>query len=145
MTPSKPFEFLEHTADAYIAARGSTLEEAFGNAALGMFEVMTDTSQVAARVKEDVRVKARDEQALLYRWLEALLVKFSVKNRLYSKFDVRSIRRAPRGLSLEAVVWGEKYDPSKHPSKTDVKAVTYHRMEIRKDREGFTVKFILDI
>ena len=36
------FEFLEHTADVYIRAYGKTMEEAYENAALAMFEVMTD-------------------------------------------------------------------------------------------------------
>ena len=40
------FEYLEHTADVYIAAHGATMEEAFGNAALAMFEVMTDTEKM---------------------------------------------------------------------------------------------------
>lgn len=121
------------------------MEEAFGNAALGMFEVMTDTRRVAAKARESVKVEARDEYALLYRWLEELLVRFEVKNRLYCKFNVRGIRKTSQGFSLEAVVWGEEFDPSKHPSRTDVKAVTYHRMEIARDDRGFTAKFILDI
>ena len=40
----KRFEFLEHTADAYIIAYGKDLAEAFENAALAMFEVMTNTA-----------------------------------------------------------------------------------------------------
>jgi len=141
----KPFEFLEHTADAYIVAHGSTLEEAFENAALGMFEVMTDTTRVTAKVRETVKVRAHDEHALLYRWLETLLIKFDVKGRLYSKFSIQRIRKTSEGLSLDAVVWGEKFNRSKHAPRTDVKAVTYHRMEIDKDHDGFTIKFILDI
>ena len=46
MATKKRFEFLEHTGDAYIAAYGKTLEEAFENAALATFEVMTDVEKV---------------------------------------------------------------------------------------------------
>ena len=38
----KRFRFLEHTADAYVEAYGSSLEEAFENAALASTEVMTE-------------------------------------------------------------------------------------------------------
>jgi SHS2 domain-containing protein len=48
------FEFLEHTADVYIAAHGQTLEEAFENAALAMFEVMTDTDKVSSDVEDSI-------------------------------------------------------------------------------------------
>ncbi len=41
------FEYLEHTADVYIRAYGKTMEEAYANSALAMFEVMTDTDKIA--------------------------------------------------------------------------------------------------
>ncbi|MCW4009961.1 MAG: archease [Candidatus Bathyarchaeota archaeon] len=139
------FEFLEHTADAYIAAHGATLEEAMGNAALAMFEVMTDTEKVAATQQENVEVEAEDEYALLYSWLEALLVKFELEGVFYSKFDVHSIKEDKDGFKLKATVYGEKFDPQKHSQKVGVKAATYHQMEIVKEREKVTLMFILDI
>ncbi len=139
------FDFLEHTADAYIAAHGATMEEAFGNAALAMFEVMTDTEKINPAHKESVEVEAEDEYALLYSWLEALLVKFEVDGMLFSRFEVAPIKETKDVFKLKATVWGEKYDPQKHPQKTGVKAVTYHQMEFIKEREKVTLMFILDI
>jgi SHS2 domain-containing protein len=139
------FEFLEHTADAYIAAYGVSLEEAMANAALAMFEVMTDTSKVDATHEEDVEVEAEDEYALLYSWLEALLVKFEVDGWVYSKFDVHNVKEGKDGFTLRATVYGEKFDLKKHPQKVGVKAVTYHQMEIIKEREKVALMFILDI
>jgi SHS2 domain-containing protein len=139
------FEFLEHTADVYIAAHGATMEEAFGNAALAMFEVMTDAEKIAPAHREAVEVEAEDEYALLYSWLEALLVKFEVNGMVYSKFDVHQIKENKDGFKLKATVYGEKYDPQKHPQKVGVKAVTYHQMEFIKEMEKFTLMFILDI
>jgi len=139
------FEFLEHTADILIAAHGQSLEEAFENAALAMFEVMTDTTKVNPAEEDTVEVDAEDEYALLYSWLEALLIKFEVKGMLYSKFKISNLEDKPEGLKLKANVWGEKFIPEKHPQKVAVKAVTYHRMEIIKDIEKVTLEFILDI
>lgn len=139
------FEFLEHTADAYIAAYGATMEEAMGNAALAMFEVMTDTQKVSPTNKENVEVEAEDEYALLYSWLEALLVKFEVEGKVFSKFDIQPIKENKEGFKLKATVYGEKFDPQKHPQKVGVKAVTYHQMEFIKEREKVTLMFLLDI
>jgi SHS2 domain-containing protein len=139
------FEFLEHTADVYIAAHGATMEEAFGNAALAMFEVITDTEKIATGHRETVEVEAEDEYALLYSWLEALLVKFEVNGMVYSKFEVHQIKETKEGFKLKATVYGEKFDPQKHPQKVGVKAVTYHQMEFIKEREKVTLMFILDI
>lgn len=142
---AKKFEFLEHTADVYVAAYGSSLAEAFENSAIAIFETMTDTKQVRVSGEDRLEVMAQDEENLLYSWLEALLLKFEVDGKLYSRFKVESINRTSEGFVLKAKMWGEPFNKKRHESRTDVKAVTYHRMEISKSDSGYTVKFILDI
>ena len=145
MEKTGKFEFLEHTADILIAAHGQTLEEAFENAALAMFEVMTDTTKISPNQEDSVEVEAEDEYALLYSWLEALLVKFEVNGMLFSKFKITSLEDRADGFKLEATVGGEKFKAEKHPQKVAVKAITYHRMEIIKEIDKVTLEFILDI
>jgi len=145
MGQERGFEFLEHTADVYVAAYGKDLAEAFENAALAMFETMTDTKRVSTEIEDRVEVEAEDEQALLYDWLEALLVKFDVNGVLYSKFNVQSLSKLGKRFVLKARIWGESFKPEKHLQKVGVKAITYHRMEIVKKPDKVTLKFILDI
>jgi len=136
---------LEHVADAYVAAYGETLEEAFENAALAMFEVMTDTGTIDPEIEDYLEVKGEDEFALLYNWLEQLLLKFETVNMLYSKFKILRIDKKPSEFSLEARIYGEAFNPEKHPPKVAVKAVTYHQMEIKQTGEGYTLRYILDL
>jgi len=145
MSMKKRFKFLEHTADAYIAAYGKSLEEAFENAAYAAFEVMTDLAKVEPKVEDSVEVEAHDEYALLYNWLEELLVRFEITGNLYSQFRISSIEETPDGFRLKAKIWGELFDPERHPQKVGIKAVTYHQMEIVKKQRAVAVKFILDI
>lgn len=145
LSENRKFEFLEHQADAYIAAYGKTLEKAFENAALATFEIMTQTNKITPKHEETVEVEGYDQKALLYNWLETLLVKFDTKQTLYNKFAIDKIQKTDRGYKLKATIKGEKYNPKKHPQKVGVKAVTYHRMEIKKKPSKTTVKFILDI
>jgi SHS2 domain-containing protein len=141
----KRFRFLEHTADAYVEAYGGSLEEAFGNAAAAMTDVMTELETVEARTEESFVVEAQDEPALLYSWLEELLLEFELKGNLYSRFEVSLIEETSGGFRLHAKAWGEKYDTERHPTKVGIKAATYHRMEIIKEPKSVTVRFILDI
>jgi SHS2 domain-containing protein len=145
MAKKRNFKFLEHMADAYIAAYGKDLAEAFENAAAAMFEVMTDIEKVKPEVEDYVEVEATDEYALLYNWLEELLVKSEINEMLYSKFEISELARTADGFRLKAKIWGEKFNPEKHPQKVGVKAATYHQMEITKEPGKTTVKFILDI
>jgi SHS2 domain-containing protein len=139
------FEFLEHTADVYVRAFGEKMWDAYENAALSMFETMTDTSKVAQTVEDSFEVEAEDQYALLYNWLEALLVKSETQGMLYSKFQVENWRETPESFKFEAKIWGEKFDPKKHPQKVGVKAVTYHLMVVIRESERVILEFILDI
>jgi SHS2 domain-containing protein len=141
----KRFRFLEHIADAYVEAYGTSLEEAFENAALAMTDVMTEVEKVEARNEETFMVEASDEFALLYSWLEEILLEFELKDKLYSRFEVSKIEKTSGGFRLRAKAWGETYDSRKHPSKVGVKSATYHQMEILKEPKAVTVRFILDI
>jgi SHS2 domain-containing protein len=139
------FEFLEHTADVYIRAHGKTMEEAYENAALAMFETMTDTDKVAPAEEDSLEVEAEDQYALLYNWLEALLVNSETKGMLYSKFQINSWKETAENFKIKAKIWGEKFDPQKHPQKVAVKAVTYHRMVIIREMDKVILELILDI
>ena len=139
------FEFLEHTADVYIIARGKTMEEAYENAALAMFETMTDSDKINQTQEQNIEVEAEDQYALLYNWLEALLVKFETENMLYSKFQISDWKETAETFKFKAKIWGEKFDSQKHPQKVGVKAVTYHRMVIIREKDRVVLEFILDI
>ncbi len=141
----KRFRFLEHMSDAYVEAYGETLEEAFENAALALFEVMVDTSSVEPKDPDEVVEEAEDEQALLYCWLEAWLVNFEVKNRVYSRFRVEEISKSNGVYRIRGVGWGEEFVPEKHRPKVGVKAVTYHMMEILREGNRYVLRFLLDL
>ncbi len=139
------FEFLEHTADVYVRAHGKTMEEAFENSALAMFETISDTDKIAQTESDSLEVEAEDQYALLYNWLEALLVNSETKGMLYSKFQIIKLKENDEGFKINAKVWGEKFNPKKHPQKVAVKAVTYHRMVVIHEVDKVILEFILDI
>ena len=143
MSHSKRFELQEHTADERVIAYGSTLEEAFENAALALFEVMTDTETIDHVIHDSYQIEGFDEPALLYSWLETFIVEFDVNLKVYSKFHVK-ITKIGEQYHLTGQAWGETFQATKHPSRSEVKAITYHEMEIKKNKY-VTLKFILDL
>ncbi len=140
---SKKFEFFEVTADVGYKAYGKTLEESFENAALAMFEVITDTSKIEPVIERKIEVESEDEYALLYDWLSEFLVLLDVDYLIFSKFEVK-IEKKEEGFSLKGTAWGEEFNPEIHESRAEVKAVTYHLMDVKQDN-GVMVQVILDI
>ena len=142
LTPG--YKFLPHTTDAYIESVGATFEAALENAGLALFDTMCDVHSIAQQWSEPITVDGADELELLYNWLESLLLKFELERKVYSKFQV-SLASDASPLRLRALCYGESFDRKKHGAKVEVKAVTYHRMEVSR-QEGFVIlRFILDL
>jgi len=139
----KKFEFLDiTTADTAFAAYGKDLNEVFANAALAMFEIMVNTKQIKPKIKKTVKVKNDDLKGLLFAWLNELLVFYGSDNLAFSKFEVKVDEEK---MELKAVCYGEKIDVKKHEVRTEVKAATYHKMEIKKLNGEWKAKVIVDI
>ena len=139
----KKFEFLDiTTADTAFAAYGMDLNEVFANAALAMFEVMVNTKQIKPKIKRTLRVEAEDLTGLLFAWLNELLIFYGSENLAFSKFEVKVDEKK---MELDAICYGEEIDPEKHEAKTEVKAATMHKMEIKKVNGEWKAKVIVDI
>ncbi|MDT7860802.1 MAG: archease [Saccharolobus sp.] len=138
----KAFEFFDHTADVGIRAYGKTLEEAFSNAALGVFEIITDTSKVEQKEQREIYINSYDLENLLYKWIEELLYYYDTELMLFSRFDIMI---DTDNMILEGIAWGERFDEKKHERRTVVKAMTYHQMSIEKIDDMYIITFVVDI
>lgn len=135
------FELIDHTADVGVLARGETLGEAFAQAALGMVSVMTDLERIDAREEREVEVEATDKESLLVAWLNEFIYLFGVEGFLPRRIDVQETA----DTRIRARCFGEKLDPSKHAVHTEVKAATYHMLEVAERDGSWQVRVILDI
>jgi SHS2 domain-containing protein len=129
--------------DAVIEAHGETLEEAFENAAKGVNDTMIDLTTV--RPDREIRIAAEghDLYSLLFDWLDRVMLLLVADGIVMSEFSVKI--KHNNGYSLEGIARGEKLDLDKHRYKVEIKAVTYHEMEIRQEKGKVTVRFLLDL
>lgn len=129
------------TADVGLWARGRTTSELFGAAGVGLFALYTDLRRVRRRARRTVRAEAVDPAALLVAYLNELVTLVQAEG-----FIGRSVEAHVDGsppVAVEAHVDGEPFDPARHLSRMDVKAVTLHRLELDLDRH--TLRVIVDI
>ena len=139
------FWFLEDVAiaDAAFQAEAESIEELFEICAQATFEVMADTKTVEHKYKEDVELTGENLDELLFDWLAELIYLKDLKSMLFSKFEIKIQKKD--GYRLTASVWGELADQKKHKVRVDVKAVTYHLLEVKRADSKWTAKVILDI
>ena len=135
----KRYRLIEHTADVGLIAYGSTLAEAFGNAAYGMFSIIAKLGTVRETESRQLEVNDNDLEGLLFEWLNSLIYFFDVEMLLLKRFEISNLAEN----RLKAICYGEKYNPSRHQLKTGVKSATYHMLKV--DRDKNEVQVIFDI
>ena len=136
----KEFEIVNHTADVGIRAYGADMNEAFANAAKGLFSLITEFDDVAEVVPRDIELTAPDQESLLVGWLNELIYLFDTENLIFKRFDITQLS----DTHLKARSYGYKVDSSKHKLKMGVKATTYHMLKIDKNN-GSEVQVLFDI
>ena len=143
------FDYLEHTADVYIVAYGKNIIELLENAGIALFETMTDTSRLEKMISRNIEAHGIDLENLLYRWLEELLTIYYSENIMCNSIRVKKFTVSREDDDIDYMVIGlcegEEFDPSKHESKVEVKAITYHLMRILRGDDGWKAYFVLDI
>lgn len=136
-----PYEIWEHTADVGVSACGESLEESFENTAKGMFSIMTNIEKVGNIEKIRFTIEEDEIDALLVSFLTKLLEIRDVYSLFLSEFEVKISRNDV--WHLDAKVGGEEINPEKHELKVEVKAVTYHMLEV--DIENKKCRVLFDI
>ncbi|HYZ51873.1 MAG TPA: archease [Nitrososphaeraceae archaeon] len=145
------FRYLDHMTDALIEAYGSTLDEAFENSAYGLVNTMFDLSNVSTDLEVKIEAEGYDLQSLFYDWLEKVLLVVLTDNVVLSYFKVKISPTNNMDDSdsyfLRSHARGERLDLKKHSFKVEVKAVTYHEMQIKQDKEKnlFITRFLVDL
>ncbi len=130
------YELLDHTADLFVKAYGSSVEQCFENAAYAMFDQIADLSTVEIVEVVEVAAEGEDEEGLLYDFLSELLYVHDTEGLLLKEFEVDI-----EDGSLKCRARGEQLARDKHPLKIEIKAVTFHMMEINEDELYITVLF----
>lgn len=137
----KTFEALDISGDAGIRAYGTTLEEAFCSAAMGLYDLITNPEDIAEGKSIAVELESHSLEGLVVAWLNELIFQFDAYGFLGRK--VKSL--ALHDNRLSAVVSGEDFDADRHERRLLLKAATYHQLKIRKLDSIWELEVIFDI
>ncbi|MBW1979762.1 MAG: archease [Deltaproteobacteria bacterium] len=134
------FEFFDHTADVGIRVRAATLGGIFELAARAMTEIITEVQLISPRVQRTFNLIEEDLEILLVNWLQQLLYVFDTEGLIFGKFQAEVEEAA-----LRATAWGEQFSADVHVVKTEIKAVTYHQLEVVQVKDGWQAQVIFDL
>jgi SHS2 domain-containing protein len=135
------FELFEHTADLGLRVRANTLEDLLAEAARGLLAMLVANPDAVRPVQSrTILLTADDPSYLLFDWLTELLYAFETDKLLFTEFEMQI-----QGNQLTATCRGEPMDPSRHEMEHEVKAITYHALNVHQAADGWTAEVIVDI
>ncbi len=137
----KRYETIDHTADIGLRAYGKDLKQLFANAACGMFAVLADLKNVRLETTLAIKLEAPNIEELFLSWLSELLYQCNSKRIIFKQFLINKLT----GNSISAQARGEKLDLKRHRLKTEIKAVTYHQLKIKKVKDNWQGEVIFDV
>jgi len=137
----KSFEVLDHTADIGLMIYGKDLKALFETAGRAFFHLITDLRKVRIRTDRKVNLRGESLDRLMVDWLTELLYLHDVESLLFKEFEIDTVGED----GLRAVARGEPFQEGVHIIKTQVKAVTYHQIEVRKEKGSWRSRIILDL
>ncbi len=135
------YTLINHTADFGIQVTGADQKELFANAALALFDLITNTHRLTGEKTLTLEVQALDMPDLMVNWLRELLYAWNGKQMLVKKVDIQFIS----DKNLTAVVTYDRFKPDVHEIKNEIKAVTYHQVCVEQTPEGWNSKIIFDV
>jgi len=152
----KTFEVIDISGDVGLRAYGENLKDAFINAAIGMFSLITDLEMVKEEKAINVSVESDSVEGLVVSWLNELVFYFDTYGFLGKKVSIteftpsqpvvgREQQASLQAYKLKASLAGEDFDPERHESKLLIKAATYHRLRIDKKNDIWEIDVIFDI
>ena len=122
------YKLLDHATDAVIEVTASDLSEAFVTVANSVIETTLDRDTVEEKGKMEITVKGKDLRYLLFNWLEAVIYQL-----ITDGFAIKRIAldlKKNEEYEITAISYGEPIDLKKHNFKVEIKAPTFHEMEI---------------
>ena len=135
------YEFFEHTADIGIRATGTTLEDVFIGMARGLTELIAEDSVIEPLEVRPIQLEAEEAGSLLFAWLRELLFWFSTERFLASRYTLDEVTPT----SLRGSVRGSTFDPARHVQGHEVKAITWHQLEVKQQDGVWHGQVIVDI
>ena len=136
----KKFEILEHISDLKIRVFGRTKKELFENAMLGMFEGAKYEKTIDAKhreIKVKIKIKSVDLSSLLVDFLSEVLYLVETKKLVFEKVEFQKFTET----EIEATL----IDSPLKRIGVQIKGVTFHDLNIRKEKNIWQAEILFDI
>jgi protein archease len=135
------YRFIDHTADFRLEIYGVDEKDLFVQAALALTDLITDPKALQGSCRRSITVSGDDWSDLMVNWLRELLYLWNGEEQLISHVALQLLEPT----HLEATMTYDPYCAGRHSIRNEIKAVTYHQIEVGPYKNGWRARVVFDI
>ena len=135
-------QYLEHATDAFILVTAPSLTDAFTLAGQSVVDRTLDKKTIEEKEQRTITVSGKDLSYLLFNWLEEVNYQLITEGFAIARFSLDISKNST--YELKSTIFGEPINLKKHHFKVEIKAPTFHMMEIKQNGQ-VTMRFLLDL
>jgi SHS2 domain-containing protein len=139
-TKTPDYAFLDHTADLGINVRGEDLKGLFEAGAKALMHLMIAGESHAKSSDMNITVSGQDLPDLLVRWLGEILYLFEGEDLVVTSVHIDFVSSTQLDAALKTVL----FDPTVHEILSEIKAVTYHQIQVIEKESFWEAQVIFD-
>jgi SHS2 domain-containing protein len=140
---------LEHPADLFLEVRGKSLTLLMEHALYALYDHLVELAGVRLIERRDASADGDTPADALRTMLAEALYLFDAEGFVAGTAEVSVTDAAEQGeetrCAVTAALWGETLDRDRHSLLNEIKAVTYHRLEVCEAPEGWRATVLLDV
>ena len=138
------YKQIDHTADIAFEVSGESLEELFKASSKAWLTSVVDVTIFSQSENKKIELNSFSIEQLLVDFLSELNFNLFTKKWLCYSVDDLSIEKKEDVWSLIATLTGNNISPEIH-LKHEIKAITFHQMNIKKSGKDFSTLLVFDI
>jgi len=135
------YRLLEHTADIGLEIWGRSLNIFFEQAGEGLRDILFGPVSGTPEICRRIEVSGQDSGQLLVNWLNEFLFLWETENLIPVEINV--IEASPD--HMVAWVGGIFFDPARHGIEREIKAATYHQLQVKEENGEWRGRIFLDL
>jgi SHS2 domain-containing protein len=135
------YRLIDHTADFGVEVWADDAAQLFAKAAAVLTDLLFETCDLRGGEHQQVEIDGQDWADLMVNWLRELHYVWAGRERIVAGVRIEHLEET----CVRADVRTIGFDPHRHRVRHDIKAVTYHQIQVGPCDQGWCCRVIVDV
>ena len=139
------YNFFDHTADIAVDVEADTLNELFIASAYAWRDSISDDRKSSQSQERSLVLSENNLEILLVTFLSELNYLYQSESWMMDSIQCIEINKEDDTWKLSIKILGCNFNRNDMKLKSEIKAITYHQMEIKEENGKFSTRIVFDI